>query len=235
MQNETKTSGIYCIENIVTNKKYIGQQINMYSRWQKHISELNRGIHFNSYLQNAWNKYGIDAFKFYVLEYCSSTELDIKESHYIEYYNTLDRSCGYNLKSGGQSHNYCADDAKMNISKGLKRAYSDPQKREKQRENALKQWANPEIKKKICGKNNAMYEKHHTEEAKRKISEARKGNPGPLKYTSPVLCIELNRVFQDAATAGKEMCLDSSCILKVCRKERKTCGGYTWEFVNIGK
>ena len=42
-------------------------------------------------------------------------------------------------------------------------------------------------------------------------------------------------VFKDAAEAAKELSLDSSAILKVCRKQRKTCGGYTWEFLNIGK
>ena len=26
--------------------------------------------------------------------------------------------------------------------------------------------------------------------------------------------------------------LDSSSILKVCRNERKICGGYHWEFIN---
>ena len=41
MQKDTLVSGIYCIENLSTNKKYIGQSVNIYERWKKHISELN--------------------------------------------------------------------------------------------------------------------------------------------------------------------------------------------------
>ena len=93
MQNEIK-SGIYCIENITTNKKYIGQSIDINDRWRKHISELNHSSHHNDYLQKAWNKYGENDFKFYVLEYCSDDELDEKEIYYINLYNTIDRKYG---------------------------------------------------------------------------------------------------------------------------------------------
>ena len=47
--------------------------------------------------------------------------------------------------------------------------------------------------------------------------------------------MELNEKFENATDAGKKLSLDSSAILKVCRKERKTCGGYHFEFINIGK
>ena len=50
MQNENNTSGIYCIENIENNKKYIGQSKNINGRWYKHKNELKRGVHFNDYL-----------------------------------------------------------------------------------------------------------------------------------------------------------------------------------------
>ena len=37
-------TGIYCIENTINHKKYIGQSIDIYSRWSKHKSELNNNI-----------------------------------------------------------------------------------------------------------------------------------------------------------------------------------------------
>ena len=40
MQNNI-ISGIYCIENKVNNKKYIGQSKNINDRWYKHKNELN--------------------------------------------------------------------------------------------------------------------------------------------------------------------------------------------------
>ena len=128
MQNEIK-SGIYCIENITTNKKYIGQSIDINDRWRKHISELNHSSHHNDYLQKAWNKYGENDFKFYVLEYCSDDELDEKEIYYINLYNTIDRKYGYNLKTGGQANCHHTDEVKNKISESNKKAYQNQELR----------------------------------------------------------------------------------------------------------
>ena len=49
---KNKICGIYCIENINTNKKYIGQSVNINDRWSKHKNELRQNSHDNDYLQN---------------------------------------------------------------------------------------------------------------------------------------------------------------------------------------
>ena len=72
-----RKSGIYCIENLINHKKYIGQSVYIRNRWRQHKNELNSNIHFNDYLQKSWNKYGADNFSFYVLEYCDVDQLDI--------------------------------------------------------------------------------------------------------------------------------------------------------------
>ncbi len=36
-----KVCGIYCIENKVNGKKYVGQSIDIYKRWKQHRNELN--------------------------------------------------------------------------------------------------------------------------------------------------------------------------------------------------
>lgn len=232
-----KRSGIYCIENISTNKKYIGQSVDIHTRWCHHRSELKNHTHFNDYLQKSWDKYGEDDFKFYVIEYCDICELDDKENYYIDLYNTTDRDFGYNLKTGGQDRNAVfSDELRERISEAVKQDYIDhPEKREHKRESALKYWSNQETKNKRSGKNASMYGKHHTEESKRKISEARKGTVSYRRNTTPVFCIELNKTFKDATEAGKELSLDGSAILKVCRNERKTCGGFHWAFEDLGK
>lgn len=233
MQNKLK-SGIYCIENIETNKKYIGQAVDIQDRWRRHIGDLNRNAHCNDYLQNAWNKYGKDGFKFYIIESCDVEQLDEKEIYYIDFYNTMDRNYGYNMKSGGQlSSNKYSDEVKQKMSQSVKASYENSNLRDIRKKNAINQWSNIEIKQKIMGVNNGMYGKQHTEEAKQKMSAKKKGKQSWRRNTTPVFCIELNKQFNDATEAGNELSIDGSAILKVCRGERKTCGGYHWEFLNI--
>ena len=93
-------SGIYKIENIINHKIYVGQSSHIKERWAHHCSDLNSGCHHNCHLQNAWNKYGRDSFKFSVIEECAIDELDNREQYWIEYYDSY--NTGYNLDKGGQ-------------------------------------------------------------------------------------------------------------------------------------
>lgn len=47
-----KIIGIYCIENLNNNKKYIGKSIDCEKRLIQHASDLRRGNHDNVYLQH---------------------------------------------------------------------------------------------------------------------------------------------------------------------------------------
>ena len=223
--------GIYCIKNKTTGKRYIGQSVNIYSRWRGHKAELKNNSHDNDYLQKAWNKYGEKDFEFFILEECEQSLLDEKERFYIEKYNTLNRSFGYNLKSGGQDTNYFTKEASEKLSNSIKESYYDSDLREKRRKDALKQWANPAIKEKIVGKNNGMYGRHHTEEAKKRMSEKHKGLSPKHKNLTPVRCIELDTVYDNVTEAGKALGFVGTAILQVCYGNRKTTHGYHWEFV----
>lgn len=97
-----KSVGIYCIENTTNGKKYIGLSRNIERRWNEHRSELRRGKHCNIYLQRAWNNYGEDTFKFYIIELCDSNALSEREEYYIQKYHTLSHEFGYNLTQGGE-------------------------------------------------------------------------------------------------------------------------------------
>lgn len=111
-----KKCGVYCIENLINHKKYIGQSGDIKSRWRSHKSELRRGIHGNDYLQKAWNKYGEDNFRFYILEECTIDITDDRERYYIAVYDTTNRDCGYNLESGGHMCKTLSDSTKRKIS-----------------------------------------------------------------------------------------------------------------------
>ena len=222
-------SGIYCIENTINNKKYIGQSVDVDSRWSKHQGSLNKGDHDNDYLQKSWNKYGKENFIFYILEYCKKDELDEKENYYIDLYNTLDGDCGYNLKSGGQATNHLSEEIRNKISKSNKKAYENSELRKTRSIDALNQWENPEIRAKITGENNGMYGKHHSEDSRKKMSEAK------MKKSKlciiPVLCIELNQKFKSAMEAGSILGCKPQSILFTCQGKQKTHAGYHWQFI----
>jgi group I intron endonuclease len=71
--------GVYVIENLMNNKVYIGSStMRIIKRIEHHISMLRAGKHKNTYLQNAFNKYGETSF-------CASV-IETTEKH-----NTLER------------------------------------------------------------------------------------------------------------------------------------------------
>ena len=94
--------GIYCIENTLNGKRYIGLSRDIRRRWNEHKSDLRNNNHVNTYLQSAWNLYGEESFKFSILEICDPIEVCDKERYYIEKYHTLSHENGYNLTSGGE-------------------------------------------------------------------------------------------------------------------------------------
>ena len=55
--------GIYYIKNLINNKYYIGQSVNIYERWTREKYHLNfTDKAWNIHLQRAWKKYGQDSF-----------------------------------------------------------------------------------------------------------------------------------------------------------------------------
>ena len=92
-------SGIYCIKNIITETVYIGSSINIKQRWYKHIKQLQNNMHPNSYLQNAWNKYGKSNFKFSILKRVNNKKLLVEEQIYL---NTIKNK--YNIRKDASSN-----------------------------------------------------------------------------------------------------------------------------------
>ena len=67
--------GIYIIENIDDKKVYIGSSVNLENREYKHFWMLGKGIHDNNHLQNSFDKFGLDSFKFSIIEECDESLL----------------------------------------------------------------------------------------------------------------------------------------------------------------
>lgn len=87
--------GIYKIENLKNGKVYVGQAVDIKRRWSRHRMELKKGIHSNKYLQRAYDKYGVDAFRYSVIEECPKEKLNEREIFYIQKFDSF--SNGYNL------------------------------------------------------------------------------------------------------------------------------------------
>lgn len=96
--------GIYKITNQLNNKCYIGQSIDIETRWKQHIYESKVLRHkYSLYL--AMHDEGIENFSFEILEICPLQEniLDARERYWIQYYHAYEN--GYNATRGGQGEN----------------------------------------------------------------------------------------------------------------------------------
>lgn len=107
------------ILNKINNKVYIGQSIDIYARHRQHKSELNNNKHCNKHLQNAWNKYGKENFKFSILCETLQSKLNELEQYYIYCFSSDDMEFGYNGSRGGDASNM-TEKTKKKISNTLK-------------------------------------------------------------------------------------------------------------------
>lgn len=95
--------GIYKITNLLNGKIYIGQSVDIWKRISEHKwRALNKGDNsYNCAIHRAFRKYGIENFKFEIIEETDEKSLDEKEIFYIKFFNSLCPN-GYNIKKGGQ-------------------------------------------------------------------------------------------------------------------------------------
>lgn len=78
-------AGIYAIVNKLNGHKYVGQAVSLADRKKAHFQMLKSGKHFNTYFQNAYNKYGESNFTFVVLELVPRlADLTACEQHWID-------------------------------------------------------------------------------------------------------------------------------------------------------
>ena len=155
-------SGIYKIENLVNGKSYIGQSSDINDRWRRHRSDLFRDGHENTHLQRAYNKYGEENFKYFILEEIEDIDspfllksiLEEREQHYI------------NLYDWDNLYNMCpVSGSPLGIKRSLEFC--------KNMSERMKGENHPMYG--IRGKDCHNYGKQHSEETKKKISEANKG------------------------------------------------------------
>ena len=168
---------IYKATNTINNKYYIGQTIrSLEKRIDGHLKDSKNP---KFYFHFAIKKYGIEKFKWTILEFCySQKELDEKEMWYIKHFKSFGE-VGYNLTEGGSGSggHKCSEESRKKMSeyhKGkkmseeTKKKMSDSQKGKK-----LGTHPSDETRKKMS---DSQKGKILSEETKKKIGEFQKGN-----------------------------------------------------------
>lgn len=145
-------SGVYSITNLNNGKLYIGStSLCLVRRMRDHLNSLRRGDHGNLYLQNAWNKYGEEAFKFEVVVRCKPESCIKKEQYYINKTKCADPEYGYNIRKVAESNRgikWRRKESGQKLSASLKAYFAIPENREQCRHNLGKKESTETRKKK---------------------------------------------------------------------------------------
>jgi len=213
-------TGIYCIENTVNSKKYIGKAVNIELRWTTHRRSLNANKHYNKHLQGAWNVYGSESFSFYVIELCDKQSLDARERHYIQAFESLIN--GYNMTLGGdgslgRKHTQKARKRMSDLYMGKIFSQETKERISKSRIG------------KYCGDQSPTYGRHRTEKEKEAVSIAQ--SIPVEQYTKDGNFIAR---FPSALSAFKATGVNHATISSVCNGRGHTAGGFVWKRVSEG-
>lgn len=131
MQN--MTSGVYKITNTITGDFYIGSSCNIKQRWATHKSISAQKRQPNVKLYKAMAEFGLDNFKFEVLE--ETADLHNREQYWIEQlkpsYNSK-RAKGWNTERYKEVHRRCCKeyyeihrDERLAYNKAYRQAHRD--------------------------------------------------------------------------------------------------------------
>ena len=172
MSEYLENGGIYKILCSTSGKCYIGSAVNFKIRFKNHKVSLRKGNHHSVKLQNAWNKYGEDAFEFCIVEYVDrKSELLVREQHWLDSLSAVDN--GYNICRNAAAPMLgvkFTDERKAKIGAANRGRVISDEAREKMRQAALNR--TPEVAAKIAA---SRPKQVRSEESNRKTSESLKG------------------------------------------------------------
>jgi len=98
--------GVYAIKNTTNNKIFVGSTANLNAIWNRHVFQLQAGVHPNKALQEDWKIFGESAFRFDILSMIKkdstktkdySDELKELEEMFIDDLQPFNNN-GYNIR-----------------------------------------------------------------------------------------------------------------------------------------
>lgn len=217
----------YCvyIHKFPNGKNYIGIAKNIKTRWNKGYGYINNKIFFEAVKEYGWSN--IQHIILY--KNISKEEAWEKEEKLINEYKSNNPLFGYNIAKGGKhnSPNTEFKKGRTSIRKGIK--LSDEIKQKISKSKKGKKIINTDNYHKY-GEQNPFYGRHHTEEAKEKMSFAHKGMIS--KKRKKVKCVELNKIYDSIKIASLETKTQASKICNCCQGKGITANGYHWEYLD---
>lgn len=202
------SSGIYGIHNLVNDKWYVGQAVDIEKRWATHRWALSAGKNESEHFLRAWRKYGADAFEWLVLEECSPDVLDEREMLWIAKKDSFRNGYNRTVGGGGCPGRIQSDEEKHKRSEVLSAIYATPEYRDRRSALSKAMWKNSEYRDKLLPVRAAAMS---TPEYKEKISKTSKS-----RYQDPAYRENYRRkiraYFDDPANREK-----------ILRVNRQTC------------
>ena len=246
---------VYKITNLINNMVYIGSSIEVERRWRQHKqASINENDHHYNYpLMKAFREFGINNFKFEIIETC----IDYKEMIEAEHNWIIKENCvepkGYNQTDNTESPMFDPEIAKK---------MSDT-KREKYGKRVCEIDNNKQI---LTIWNSLAEAGEKTGLDRYKISNVCNGtrlttgnryfrfldeNDKIIEPDTRVNQVQTNRItksskkvikmseeneelqiYDSIALAAADNACDASGISKVCNGTRKKCGGFKWKYQN---
>lgn len=171
-----------------TGKKYVGATTKTLSaRIRAHEARVRFGSHYH--FHNALRKYGVDGFIWEILQdgIMTREELDRREIEFIKSYGTIIK--GYNISTGGGGGDNWTNNPKKEdirerlrvVHTGKKASLESRQKMSRTRTGLLKGDKSP-----IRGRPSAFKGRHHTDEAKKRISKAKSGRSLTMEHRKKI-------------------------------------------------
>jgi group I intron endonuclease len=171
---------IYKTTNLITGKFYIGKDK------YNNPNYLGSGVK----LKDAIKKYGLQNFKKEIVEYCESYDyMNEREKFWIEYYQSINPTVGYNISTGGDGgDNFTNHLNKEEYRNKLSRASSITNKKleQKRKIDTINLWQNELYKSKVISGIKKRYEDPEYKEKLKQSIKAAQNKPEVRKKKSEV-------------------------------------------------